>query len=118
MVFNLKLDFQGVYKISMAASLLFLLVMLFFEAAVWYMVLLFGLILVYYDMDFVKRVKDSGAGFRLMGYVALSSLVFMGLGIFSLYFLIPGILIAGPGFYYYRRNSAMAVEYGRRKIGA
>ena len=115
--FNKYLSFRGIYIISMAGAMLFLLIMLRVEISLWYMVLIFGLILVYYDFDFVKRVKDSGSGYKVMGYFALLSLVLIGAGFIYLYLLAVGVLLAGPGFYLYRKKMAMSVEYGRRTNG-
>ena len=115
--FNRFLSFQGIYIVSMVSSLLFLLIMLFREVSVWYVVLIFGLILVYYDFDFVKRVKESGSGYKVMGYFALLALVLVGAGLINLYFLAVGVLLAGPGFYMYRRSTLMSMEYGRRTNG-
>ena len=115
---NKFLSFHGIYFTTMAASFIFLLVTVF-HPMVWPFVLVFGMILVYYDMDFVSRVKERKAPFRALGYFALISLMFMGIGVvfvvetasgISLFLI--GIVLAGPGFYLYRRKQAVRIEYG------
>lgn len=115
------LSFHGIYLVAMVASFIFLLATLFYQPLLWPFVLVFGMILVYYDMDFVSHVKERKAPFRALGYFALVALMFMGVGIVfvvetasGILLLLAGIVLAGPGFYFYRRSQVVRIEYGGR----
>ncbi|MEM3192609.1 MAG: hypothetical protein QW292_11105 [Candidatus Parvarchaeota archaeon] len=111
---NKYLTFEGAYFPLMIIMLIFLVVALFVGGDFWLMVAVFGLIMIYYDLDFVRYVKQNSKNFHLLGYFALISLVIIGVGIFNYYLLALGALLAGPGFYIYRRNVSMSIEYGGR----
>lgn len=112
------LSFRGVYYIATLAAFLFLILSARVES-LWPFSLVFGMVLVYYDMDFVSRVKERKAPFRAMGYFVLIALVFLGVGVVfiitsatGLLFLVVGVVLAGPGFYFYRRSRIVKTEYG------
>ncbi|MEM0135641.1 MAG: hypothetical protein QXU18_10545 [Thermoplasmatales archaeon] len=111
---NKYFTFEGAYIPLMIVMLIFLALALFVEGTFWLLVGVLGLIMVYYDFDFVRYVKQKGRRFHSLGYFALFSLVLMGMGLLSYYLLIAGVLLAGPGFYIFRKNAGMSIEYGGR----
>ena len=110
--------FDGMYWPVMAVAVLFASLSVV-DPFVATLALLLGFVLVYYDMDVVKKVKQSGAPFRALGYFAMVSMVVLVVGFFVGYghlILFIGVLLSGLGFYIYRRRSLMTLEYGRRYL--